>query len=307
MKLSVASWRAPAVLLLFLVGPLTQRASAQLDLAGQWAALQHEDQPERASGPEIGDYTGIPINGADRLRGDSWDAQLADVIEHQCEQHPADYGATNLRIYSDADPLTQAITAWHTVMQHNTAQRIIYMDGRPHPPEYAAFMRQGFSTGEWVADMLRVTMTHLKEGYLRKNGLARSDKAVVTEYYVRHHQYLVVARIIDDPVYLTEPFIRSYNWVLDENIHLAPNYCIPSELVARPAGWVPHHLPGTNRYLTEFASRWRVPVEATRGGAESMYPEYQQKLAAMPAPPEYAEYKESLEKSSSSPAPPDTK
>ncbi len=307
MKLSVASWRAPAVLFLFVLGPLTQRASAQLDLAGQWAALQHEDQPERASGPEIGDYTGIPINDADRLRGDSWDAQLADVIEHQCEQHPADYGATNLRIYSDADPLTQAITAWHTVMQHNTAQRIIYMDGRPHPPEYAPFMRQGFSTGEWVADMLRVTMTHLKEGYLRKNGLARSDKAVVTEYYVRHHQYLVVARIIDDPVYLTEPFIRSYNWVLDENIHLAPNYCIPSELVARPAGWVPHHLPGTNRYLTEFASRWRVPVEATRGGAESMYPEYQQKLAAMPAPPEYAEYKESLEKSSSSPAAPDTK
>jgi hypothetical protein len=307
LKLSVASWRAPAVLFLFVLGPLTQRASAQLDLAGQWAALQHEDQPERASGPEIGDYTGIPINDADRLRGDSWDAQLADVIEHQCEQHPADYGATNLRIYSDADPLTQAITAWHTVMQHNTAQRIIYMDGRPHPPEYAPFMRQGFSTGEWVADMLRVTMTHLKEGYLRKNGLTRSDKAVVTEYYVRHHQYLVVARIIDDPVYLTEPFIRSYNWVLDENIHLAPNYCIPSELVARPAGWVPHHLPGTNRYLTEFASRWRVPVEATRGGAESMYPEYQQKLAAMPAPPEYAEYKESLEKSSSSPAAPDTK
>ncbi len=121
-------------------------------------------------------------------------------------------------------------------------------------------------------------------------------KPIVTEYYVRHHQYLVVARIVDDPVYLTEPFIRSYNWVLNENIHLAPNYCIPSELVSRPAGWVPHHLPGTNRYLTEFASRWRVPVEATRGGAESMYPEYQLKLAAMPEPPAYAEYKESLGK-----------
>jgi hypothetical protein len=168
-------------------------------------------------------------------------------------------------------------------------------------------MRQGFSTGEWVADMLKVTMTNLKEGYLRKNGLARSDKAIVTEYYVRHHQYLIVARIVDDPVYLTEPFVRSYNWVLNENMHLAPNYCIPSELVSRPKGWVPHHLPGTNQYLTEFAARWRVPVEATRGGAEEMYPEYQQKLAIMPEPPTYAEYKQALEKNSSSAAPSDTK
>jgi len=223
-----------AVLVLLLLGPLTQRASAQLDLAGQWTVLQQEDQPERASGPEIGDYTGIPVNDADRLRADSWDAQMSDVIEHQCEQHPADYGATNLRIYSDADPLTLAITAWHTVMQHNTAERTIYMDGRPRPPEYAPYMRQGFSTGEWVADMLKVTMTNLKEGYLRKNGLARSDKAIVTEYYVRHHQYLIVARIVDDPVYLTEPFVRSYNWVLNENMHLAPNYCIPG--LARRAG-----------------------------------------------------------------------
>jgi len=307
MMLRGASRSIPAVLLIFLLGPLTRSASAQLDLAGQWTVLQQEDQPERASGPEIGDYTGIPVNDADRLRADSWDAQMSDVIEHQCEQHPADYGATNLRIYSDADPLTLAITAWHTVMQHNTAERTIYMDGRPHPPEYAPYMRQGFSTGEWVADMLKVTMTNLKEGYLRKNGLARSDKAIVTEYYVRHHQYLIVARIVDDPVYLTEPFVRSYNWVLNENMHLAPNYCIPSELVSRPKGWVPHHLPGTNQYLTEFAARWRVPVEATRGGAEAMYPEYQQKLVTMPEPPTYAEYKQALEKNSSSPAPSDTK
>ena len=116
--------------------------------------------------------------------------------------------------------------------------------------------------------MLKVTMTHLKEGYLRKNGLARSDKAIVTEYYVRHHQYLIVARIVDDPVYLTEPFIRSYNWVLNENMHLAPNYCIPSELVSRPKGWVPHHLPGTNQYLTDVykrQSRRRALARLRRG------------------------------------------
>jgi len=35
----------------------------------------------------------------------------------------------------------------------------------------------------------------------------------------------------------------------------------------------------------EFASRHRIPYEATRGGAATMYPEFRQKLRAMPPPP----------------------
>jgi hypothetical protein len=30
--------------------------------------------------------------------------------------------------------------------------------------------------------------------------------------------------------------------------------------------------------LTEFATKRELPLEAVRGGAETMYPEYQQKL-----------------------------
>ena len=47
---------------------------AQVDLEGGWAARQHEDAPERGGGPDIGDYTGLPINDANRRRGDSWSA-----------------------------------------------------------------------------------------------------------------------------------------------------------------------------------------------------------------------------------------
>ena len=49
-------------------------------------------------------------------------------------------------------------------------------------------------------------------------------------------------------------------------------------------GAVPHHLPGTNAFLREFSDRFGVPYDATRGGAETMYPEYMQKVAAMPKP-----------------------
>src|SRR5213593_562077 len=65
-------------------------AYAQVDLAGQWATRQHEDAPERGGGPEVGEYQGLPINDADRLRADSWSASLWTVPEHQCIPHPAD-------------------------------------------------------------------------------------------------------------------------------------------------------------------------------------------------------------------------
>ena len=67
-------------------------AMAQVDLAGEWNPRFHEDQPERIPGPEIGDYLGLPINDAARLRADSWDASLLTMPEHQCKPHPSDYG-----------------------------------------------------------------------------------------------------------------------------------------------------------------------------------------------------------------------
>src|SRR5579871_4966481 len=115
---------------------LSATAFAQVDLAGEWGMRQHEDQPERGQGPEIGDYLGLPINDAARLRADSWDASLLTLPEWQCRPHPADYGTrgpADLRIWKDVDPATQQVVAWHTHVQWQAQERTIWMDGRPHP------------------------------------------------------------------------------------------------------------------------------------------------------------------------------
>ena len=65
---------------------------AQKDIAGEWDNRFDEDFLERIPGPDIGDYLGIPINAAARLHGDSWDASLLTLPEHQCKPHPSDYG-----------------------------------------------------------------------------------------------------------------------------------------------------------------------------------------------------------------------
>src|SRR5881396_1363181 len=60
--------------------------AAQVDFSGEWAPRFHEDQPERVPGPELGDYLGLPINDAARLRADTWEASIQTLPEWQCQR-----------------------------------------------------------------------------------------------------------------------------------------------------------------------------------------------------------------------------
>jgi hypothetical protein len=262
-------------------------AYAQIDPSGEWAPQFHEDQPERVPGPELGDYLGLPINGADRLKADTWDASLLTLPEHQCMPHPSDYawrGPANLRAWKEVDRETQDLIAYHTHLSWQAPERTIWMDGRPHPPEYAAHTWQGFTTGKFDGDMLTMTTDHLKWGWIRRNGVARSPNAVVTEHMIRHDNYMTVVVLVNDPVYLTEPFVRTTDFVTAPRQNIAPYPCDTVIEVVRPEGTVPSHLPGANTGVQEFGARYGIPFQATRGGAETMYPEYRNKLKAMPAP-----------------------
>jgi hypothetical protein len=275
-------FQLPLLIALALLSGATP-AFAQIELAGVWNPLFTEDQPERAAGPEIGDYLGLPINDADRLRADSWDASLLTLPEHQCKPHPSTYGFRGvgaLRIWEDVDDATQRVVKINTQIQWMEQKREIWMDGRPHPPEYAAHTWQGFSTGKWDGEVLVVDTTHLKAGWIRRNGVALSDRATMQDRFIRHDNLLTHVSIVSDPVYLTEPFVRTNGFRLTPGLQMQPYPCESVVEVARPRGTVPHHLPGANTYLKEFADRYHIPFEATRGGAETAYPEYARKLAS---------------------------
>jgi hypothetical protein len=266
-------------------------ASAQIDFSGEWRSIPHEPGGD----PRIGDYTGLPINDDARAVADAWDASLLSLPELQCRPHPIPYAEQTpgnpanamFRWWKDIDPITQQTIAYHKRGAWMEPERTIWMDGRPHPPDYAPHTWQGFSTGEWSGSVLKVTTTHIKEGFIRRNGVPVSDRTTTTEYFIRHGNYLTSNLYIDDPVYLGEPLLVTGTWVLDPRIgpQLQQRYpCGPNEIVVevlRPKGEVPHHLPGQNTMLREFAERYRLPFEATRGGPETLYPEYMDRLKAM--------------------------
>lgn len=277
----------PILLTMALVPLVPAGAAAQIDLAGEWQNLVHEDQPERGPGPEIGDYLGLPINAAGRLRGESWSASLLTVPEHQCIPHPSNYGPmhSNLRIWKDVDEASQRVVAWRLLFESYNRFRTIYMDGRDHQGEDAPHTWQGFSTGRWVGNMLEITTTHMKEARIRRNGIVHSDRATMREYLIRHGDYLTYVSILEDPVYLTEPYIHTRGLRLNPTLQIRPYPCRASVEVDRPAGEVPHYLPGKNPFLADFARRHNLPLDAALGGAETAYPEYQETLRQLMAVP----------------------
>jgi hypothetical protein len=259
---------------------------AGIDLSGAWSPAPHE---ENIGDPPIADYLGVPINEAARAVGLAWSPSRVTVPEHQCQVHVAPYllgGPLNLRIWEERQGQSQKLEDIRLYISTYEQNRTIWMDDRPHPPEAAAHTWMGFSTGKWEGNTLTVYTTHMKEGFLRRNGLPESDQATLIEHFMRHGDFMVHVSEVTDPMTLTEPFVRTqiFRRISEEG----QNWLYPCESVVeianRPRGAVPNFLPGENPFIEEFAAKYKIPLAATLGGAETMYPEFQRKMKEMPIP-----------------------
>jgi glyoxylase-like metal-dependent hydrolase (beta-lactamase superfamily II) len=275
-----------------LIGQIPQipPASAQtpgVDLSGYWTPALHEDLMERGAGSEIADYGGFPVNEAGRLWALSYDPSRVTLRHHQCEAYLAPYqmrALGNFRIWEERDSHTQRLLAIHVWAQTTEGHRIIWMDGRPHPPAWAPHTFRGFSTGKFVGNSLVVSTTHMKNGALRRgNGVPQSDQATLTEFFVRHGDHLTNVTVVTDPVFLTEPMVRSndfYRQPVDPGAWLYA--CDDGEqILDRPEDAVPHYLFGQQPYVREFSTRYKLPLAASLLGGVTMYPELGTRLRAV--------------------------
>ena len=109
-----------------------------------------------------------------------------------------------------------------------------------------------------------------------------SEKAKVTEYLTLDGDIMTVTTLLDDPVYMDEPHIQSLSY--RRNIHQELPFFPCTVGVENVAQGFPHFLPGKNPYVNDAAKKQRLPIEAIKGGAETMYPEYREKLKTLPVP-----------------------
>jgi hypothetical protein len=194
--------------------PQTAKAGAPLDLTGYWVSIVTEDWRYRMVTPAPGDYNGVPMTPAAVKIADAWDPAKDEAAGDQCKS----YGAPDiLRVPGRLHITWQDDQTLRMDTDAGKQTRTFHFgDWKAEGPPSL----QGDSVAVWERGgrgspgTLKVTTTHLKAGYLRKNGVPYSDNTELVEYYdmvkeANGDQLMVVTSVITDPMYLREPFIIS--------------------------------------------------------------------------------------------------
>jgi hypothetical protein len=231
---------------------VSARQAAPVDLTGVWLSIVTEDWRYRMVTPARGDHPSVPLNAAGNALANSWDPAKDEAAGETCKA----YGAagvmrapgrlritwqddTALKIETEAGTQTRLLrfgpatsAAEAPAVQGSSAAQWEFAGGarggrgggRGAPPTGSG---QGPSTGN-----LKVVTTRMRPGYLQKNGVPYSGNAVLTEYFSRTFEpngdsWLILSSIVEDPQYLTGPFLRSthYKRLPDNNTAWAPEPC----------------------------------------------------------------------------------
>jgi hypothetical protein len=262
---------------------------AQVALTGTWARV---GQSDNGYSREPVDLLGMPLSADGRAKALSYDIAALSATERQCQMYPPFYalvGPFPLQISMEPDAVTQRLRAVKIAGWGDRAETMIWMDGRPQPSKYAPHSHSGFTTGAWEGDTLTAITTQFKMGDIKRHRGFNSDRATLTYRFYRHGDMLTVTGILEDPVYLAEPFVLTEIFRLTTNPNGFPlTACEPIEelphLHENPA-LAPHYLPGKHPAMNEVTQRYNIPLEAVLGGPETMYPEYRKKLKDKYVPP----------------------
>jgi hypothetical protein len=203
------------------------RAAAPVDLTGYWLTIVTEDWRYRMVTPARGDHPSVPLNGAGNMVANTWDPAKDEAAGEQCRA----YGAAGvMRLPGRIHITWQDDTTLKIETEEGTQTRLLKFGPQPD----GAGTWQGESAAQWefagggragrgaaaprpTGGNLKVVTTKMRPGYLQKNGVPYSANAVLTEYFNRTIEpngdsWLILTSIVEDPQYLTGPFIRSTHY-----------------------------------------------------------------------------------------------
>ena len=213
--------------------PRSAREAAPIDLTGYWVSVVSEDWRWRMVTPAKDDFAGIPFTPEGRRVGDQWDPEKDQASGDVCKPYGA---AAIMRLPGRLHITWQDDSTLKIETDTGMQTRLLHFGATPAASIQPS--RQGYSAANWEGAVrgfglprpgfgatrdgtqgraLEAVTTHLLPGYLRKNGFPVSGNAVVKEdfdlFTERTGQpWFVVTTIVEDPVYLQEPFVTSSNF-----------------------------------------------------------------------------------------------
>lgn len=193
-----------------------QQQNAPLDLTGTWVSVVTEEWHLRMITPPRGNFEGMTINDAARKIAGAWDPARDEAAGDTCKA----YGAAGLMRLPGRVRFSWQDRGNTLRMEADAGQqtRLLHFGAAPARTERTL---QGQSIAAWETGdkggRLKVVTTHMRPGYLRKNGVPYSDQAVVTEYFnvmtdPNGGEWFVVTTIVSDPVYLLRDYVTSSNF-----------------------------------------------------------------------------------------------
>jgi hypothetical protein len=217
--------------------PTTPKAAAPIDLTGYWVSIIVDEWRFRVS-PQKGDIVYMPLNAEARRIANTWDPAKDEAGGQQCKA----YGAVGVMQRPGRLHITwENDNTLRIDADAGTQTRLLHFGAPPAQKGEPAL--QGYSSAQWLVGArvlldtggtgfvpglgpgrnmprggtLRVTTTNMLPGYLRKNGVPYSANAVLNEYFNfvtggQGEPYFVVTAMVDDPTYLNQQFIRTYNF-----------------------------------------------------------------------------------------------
>jgi hypothetical protein len=88
-----------------------------VELVGSWTMVNDEERLIRIDpGPELGNFTGFPLNAAGRLKALTWNSTIQAIPEHQARPHAGSYSMRgpnpSPHIGEIIDPVSRRVIAY---------------------------------------------------------------------------------------------------------------------------------------------------------------------------------------------------
>jgi hypothetical protein len=115
-------------------------------------------------------------------------------------------------------------------MEYFDNYRVVFLDGRSHPPATAPRSKSGHSVGRWDGDTLVVDTTHIASGTFMNNGFNHSDSIHMTERFRLSPDgtTLWLTQVYEDPEVFEGSAARYMAWTRRPGEFVFPYDCDPS-------------------------------------------------------------------------------
>lgn len=196
---------------------------ALMDRLGPNTVVLHD-----TGAPELprGDFGGLKLKPGALAAAEKWNPRDDLTIAKVCQPPSIIYamqGPFPMEVFQGTELIVFKL-------EYYDMTRVIFLDGRGHPPKDAPHSKVGHSIGHWEGDVLVVDTDHMEAATITNNGLSHTEDAHVIERFKLSPdgKTLLSTQEFEDPAVLDNRGARFIGWTKEPGQYVNPYDCDPT-------------------------------------------------------------------------------